>query len=1399
MPQAYPDYALASLNSSAPLTQSVLLALAGGTMTLPSLENVIQSQYLPYGTRQVLLDIGWQNYSVGRIQYEPWVNVWLTASDVMGVQNVIYTGQLTSGGKGSQWIESLLQVDPSSQTYYASGTAASFISYDNPDIAAFLERDLSVIYSYYGNHTSWVGIGTGVPNNDPYQSSTQFMPLLGYSNATISDFVSTVFYARDVNASGYLPNGTLDSLWLSYKAVPPSIVLSSGLWLTSSPTNVYGTGGNASFVEMRLYIPQNESSLQLGWYGDKVGNPGPLQIQVLGDGSDRPNRVVFGNATMSGTGVGLTAGWQMSGFVSGNFSVGYYWAVFSSPTSNSASYYEIYFNDYLFGNDTALVQESYVGPGHMIGSSVLWVKDSLGTDVVVYPYVQADTGPLTTQTFVASSRYTFNTVFLFFSDRFFNPTNGTLVVSDATDGNATLATGVLSQSLIHGLQNWTPIGLNTSVTTIPGHTYRLTMNEPNGGYSWRVAMRGLLTNPSIAGFQNQSRYWLFELGNIVWTEGRYDFTELGNNGVAAVTSDVMDAVRIVPSANESFTSVRILMASDTQSGNYTSGTFNVGLWTGSPNGSRPMGPPLQQVDTPATKVPANGFLNVSGFNESVVAGRSYWIVFSANSTEHFTLGRLTGSYAYLVQESPDDGANWINPGEGPTDFAFVASFSKQSLGNYIEGFLSVTLTPNSDLAQPFVASNDTEIDGVFLGPLKPGPEIRVSINPDTGQGKPSLVPLASGVFDTSNVTLDYGLQFVQFSSVAKLQQGQEYWLVVTPISGNYHLSLIEYLPSAPEVPKNDPALLFSNNNLTWAKVSNDTSLVLYSLASPVTPLPTLSTSAIVSDIALHHSYSEQNGTLRGWNAFLEASRLNLYDEVTSWLNNATGKQFQFFTSADENVITQLKPADITAQSENEQSATCANAAGSLISQMPFSGQQFFSEGDLSSYRCASTLRPLAALLSQMTYMGKSYGTSSGDRVLVVGDSLASNLSKTLSVAYDCTYAQLSIDPNLSNEASLAQYKVILWTSEVNPLGSDNLTLRLSDYVANGGELIVLLSGGNSSTVVGLLSSLPTRNSTVQSSGSAEFLNASTIHTGYANHLSISNTSDTSFLATSAGLVLGVHNYGLGRFAVVDLSYSTFFQISDLSIILSNLISESSGSISPFWYGPSSGTNSSSLLAVLGSKGQPVLVWFANQGDSPANISLDLNSSYFGLSSSVTLVNVGNESVSSLSGSKVQIRVVVPPLSWDPIYVVNSHATWLTDYSNALLDREFVYPNQSVHEFLGAVGQTTVVVLSADSNVSEVFLNDRVQLTAFSNMTALVGVPEGWYFDAGTNTLFVKYTATAFDTLRVLTSQAKTRAPTVPVGALVDVLLVLIVAEVSLFVFAKFARPAPRGNPAGGNR
>jgi len=161
---------------------------------------------------------------------------------------------------------------------------------------------------------------------------------------------------------------------------------------------------------------------------------------------------------------------------------------------------------------------------------------------------------------------------------------------------------------------------------------------------------------------------------------------------------------------------------------------------------------------------------------------------------------------------------------------------------------------------------------------------------------------------------------------------------------------------------------------------------------------------------------------------------------------------------------------------------------------------------------------------------------------------------------------------------------------------------------------------------------------------------------------------------------------------------------------------------------------------------------------------------------------------------VRINAVVPPYSWDPVYLVNSRATWLTDYTNAVQKGEFVYPDQSLHYLLGAVGQTTIAMVSSNSSASGVVLDDVGQLPKLPNITILSGASQGWYFDPGTSTLFVKYTASGLDTLRVLTAQAKTQTLTLPERFLVGAVILFVAVDLSLYVFVRLVWPSVKGGP-----
>jgi hypothetical protein len=987
---SYRDYALSLLSTLDRVNLSTLRLLSGGQMSVNSFERIIQLDFLPFNIRRILLDIGWQNYSVGSIPYEPWVGNWLSACDQMGIQNVFYLGQFTRSGINSVWIQSLISTDSSTQTYYSNGQPAEYVSMDNPDVAKAVETDVSLLYSYYGSHPSWIGFGTGFPQNDPYYTNNSTMPIFGYSNSSVVDFVNSIFFARDVNQTGFLPNGGIDELWSSFKNFNPPIELSSGNWMLSSPDDVYGSGTSQYSVAMSFYIPSYEHQLQLEWYGNKIGNPNNLNLTIFSagtNGSFSTNHVVA-SQTQSSILVGVVTGWQPPVELEGDFLPGYYWIVLSSPSSNASDFYQIYMRDYELPNASA----EYLMPpglGTISGSSILQIRDGTGATIEVYPYENAIVGPQSQQTFVASSSFSFNTIFLFVSDREFDPTNGTIQVMDLST-NQVLGQGILSQSLTRGLQNWVPFSLDQNITTIVGHVYKISVFEPNNGYSWRVILRGLSVSPSTAGFQNQSQFLLFRLASVKWSQSYEDFGGMTSNGRDAVTNGYLDAVRFSPLTNETLQSIAILMKNLQPTGSYYSnGDLTIEVRASDSSGLSPLPYSLQSKIVPASNVPQNGWLNVTGYDLKVTANNFYWVVFSTNSNSAFSLARLTSPYQFLVKVSSDNGSTWTDPTEGPTEFSFEVILSNEIVGNLINAIPSVYLNQTSEIAQPFAVQSATQVFGVYIGgggigvkqELEPNSYLLVSINPDNGEGEPSDVMLGYGAYSSSNVTY-VSPDLVQFSSLARLEQGKRYWIVIRAVGAIDYVNPVQYLMPPKGVFPNESALVSNDNGFTWTQTSNLTTILSYKIASPVTPLPTLNTTQIYQDLSMYHDFPTQSGELKGWNAFIQSSELETFDDMIKWFNNYTDKKWAFFTTSQPNVLNGLSISNIQLLPQANSFSNCSSLSRYLLTRMPIEGFQYFDVANASLLASCSALnaRLIGQDLNLMLYVGNPENTSSNGQV-----------------------------------------------------------------------------------------------------------------------------------------------------------------------------------------------------------------------------------------------------------------------------------------------------------------------------------------------------------------------------------------------------------------------------------
>ena len=150
--------------------------------------------------------------------------------------------------------------------------------------------------------------------------------------------------------------------------------------------------------------------------------------------------------------------------------------------------------------------------------------------------------------------------------------------------------------------------------------------------------------------------------------------------------------------------------------------------------------------------------------------------------------------------------------------------------------------------------------------------------------------LGEGSATRSNVTLNYEIpEFVQFSSIANLQKGQEYWIEIHPIRRR----LCAQLSELPERGSRSTRQLRGavgtlDNGLTWKDISNTTALISEDLLeAPTAPPPQYDIQAQANDLSANQTSAFQPG-LKGWNAYVQAFELSTFSGVAEWLSSFTG-------------------------------------------------------------------------------------------------------------------------------------------------------------------------------------------------------------------------------------------------------------------------------------------------------------------------------------------------------------------------------------------------------------------------------------------------------------------------------------------------------------------------------
>jgi hypothetical protein len=1402
--QQYQAYGLSAFGMNDRISFQLLQKSTGNNLSVNNLEQYIKENLLAFDLRRVLLDIGWENYTVGSISYETWVDNWFSACDSLGVGNVLFVSQLTKVGIGSPWITSLIERDVSAQTFSPDGTPALYVSPDNPDVVRQLERELAMLYSYYGQHLSWIGIGTGSSDLDPYFSSNSSMPVLGYSNTTLANFANSRYFAADVNSTGFDSDGVLDSLWAEFRNFNQSVSLSSGNWQLSVPVSVYGSTATGSALAMRFYLPINESAIQIEWYGSKLGpNASNIVAEVLNDSGGKPStNAVVSSQIQPAASVARSAGWQGPLTFRGILPKGYYWLYLTSPSTSRSESYQVYVRNYPLDNLFAQsIGNSSSGHFSNAGQSIIWVSDSNGTSLAISPYEQPLVVPRPQQSFIAESSFSFNSIYLFLSDRHYNPTNGTVTIVDSAL-NKTVATGLLSQALTHGLQNWIPIPLNQEVVTQKGHKYVMTITEPKSGFSWIVALRGLTASPPEAGFQGQSQYWLFRLALVNWGDSHLDFTADVSNGFDAVSPGHPDAISFAvansSSGQQTLSQVSVFMAR-TNPSNITypvAVNMTASIYANDPKATIPTGNPLQSLNLLGSSIRQRGWSNFSGFNLLLQSGHTYWVAFSTNSPRaSFPMARLVSPYNFKTLVSLNRGSNWTNPGEGPTELAFVVRFSDGTqLGNFIQDIPVVRVDGTNFFSQPFLESNTTEAIGVFIGPIKgtqnPDNFLSVSINPSDGTGRPSGETLAQGRLFSGNITLNYGLQFVQFASAARLEAGQLYWIVVRGVGGAFAVEPVSYSYQQSGVLS---SMVSRDGGYSWTAYNNLTNVLSFRILTSLTPLPSYGIHQLYAGLGKYHDLDPSITPSAGWNSYVQSLEIQRDSNLTNWFRSISNSSFDFYGTGTPSILTSLRPQGFVSLPADPAVSTCQELTSYFLSTLPSEGQQFLTVSNLGLLRnCFSdSTNNILGQLSYMRYPGTHYGLNTSLDVLILGDMPTDNLSRNLLAGYNVTYVDFIPNPDTAVAAVQGKYKAILLDSG-SKVG-DELLSSLEGYVLRGGVLLYVgaLPSWLESFVVHSTVSTATPG---ESNRTIDFWTKNTV---YHQQL-IVNSSGGLLIAKGLGLTLVQCRCGRGEVAVLDQSsLNASLQVSDTTIVLSNIVGNIifPNSASPFWHSTPLGASATLTYSIEGTASGQILVWVSNLSPTEQQLTINLNGSYYHLPSDWKVLELSTLNISVGRGDFVPVRAVVPPMSWIPFYVLPNDASYRGDYSSVAVESDLRYPNQALVTSQSFANESALLVLTLNSSVRSVLLNDLVTLPRVGAISYLLTSPQGWHYDNSTQTLFLKWKSDHTSIIRLGYSLEPSAMPiTFPGTRFILLFTVVLTTELVILVYLRTTRKNVKPSP-----
>jgi hypothetical protein len=1337
-------------------------------MNFENFTRLFEQYFIPANIRIVGLSVGWEehaNTNYTDIIFYKFVDEFLTAADQYDIDVfLIFDPWKNIGGEHSWWMDfsaNTPELQALLKNVQGRTNEQVLLIADSPLVLEQFEEDLKQLYDYYGRHASWKGIALRGADSTTYLPVDDLSQKIVYNEYTLNNFLNSIFYSRDSHA-----DGTKCKLWQQFRENKALLTFSSGYWQKSYSQDL----DRNQIISMIFKANISVNGFKVSWYGRRVGTPGGLKLELYNTDISHANINASPIETIRipAESIRTQTGWQpFIEFKSGLNKEGIYSIVFKVDGEEGSGKYEVYYRDWKVDDSTFMASS---GSGQRLnwqfkGSAILWIKDTYGTDCIIYPF--QDQGIFRNdkndvrQVFLSPGNIAFNTIFLFVEDRPYDKNIATVKIIRNSDDEV-IAKGSIDPSYTRGMYWWLPVPLETEAVLENGETYTLIVERINTGEGWKLHY--LITDPAVAGPQGNDKMMLFKLAYI--NPVFINFMKIGPPGRAGpwarlpgVEYRTWWAQRYNVSKTASLISVEVNIEKYGSPEDLT-----VRLREDDGTGLAPSKKDIEVVRMPEADIPAGRvWLNITGWNTTLNAGKMYWIILSADEAPEgngYWPWKIGYAHQFLIKRSDNAGISWVRPYEAAELYINLFTSEESFLVEPEDIIRGTFATDKIQIAQSFSLNNDAYVRGILIFLSRSSSDrnglLIAEIRPDDGFDSPSTMVLTRGKIRMveNAVTFD-GIQLIEFEYPYFLKAGAKYWLVISGDSSSRVESPI-FTFHHPELSYGGTQLkvkITSDGGQNWYLPQGREADLLFGLVE--TPsFHFFTAQELAEDIEKYHIHDMYEEPLHGLNVYLNVQISSLQKKLVQWLESYTGRSWFLL---DFNHPSILEEAQGLRESLSVFRVGNILEVGEMITQFPgvmiipelsvteenLSAAEIYYRTILPSYPRPFTLlnikdiRLLERMMKTnvfsfwntsklMRYAGENYGrTKDAVRVLLIGTKAAQTLAQYLLSMVNVTLARIDIDRNLSRFGDFKNFDVIVFSSD--KYSAERLTpdacRRVKEFVKRGGGLVVMFDWPEwIDEVIGFrITDERVSNGTIayvdfNHSILAPYTSIDWYSVGWSAYRIIQIGENASFIVrdTNDQPWISYNQYGSGLSILCGAPSGNIDELKrDYLTILTNTIfyaAKRESALPAIWYGGFTNEeplNEGVLCTISGKSGGPLLLWLTSSNNK-TEFETYLNANFFNINTNgwVILDAVNWSLIGMGNGTEIHLKIHMQPETRLPIYILNDTKDFHILYSNSLIEEQKIYPNQALYEIRSALGQDIWLIVRNTATPGEIILNTQ---------------------------------------------------------------------------------------------